>query len=84
MRQIDSKYKTNGDLTRSDGTPIPADEPLMLFRSTDKLFPEMLEYYRQLCAAAGSPDDHLSSLDESIAKVRQWQEANPDKVDTPD
>ncbi len=84
MRQIDSKYKTSGDITKLDGTPIPEDEPLILFRGHDKLLPELLESYLEQCRAAGSPQPHLSTLQQRIDAVKQWQAGNPDKVKVPD
>lgn len=84
MRQIDSKYKTSGDVTKLDGTPIPADEPLMLFRGKDALLPQLIEDYKRLSQEAGSPPEHLATLDEKIQSLKSWQAANADKVKTPD
>ena len=52
MRKIDGKYQTSGDITKLDGTPIPEDEPLFLFRAHDKLLVQLLEYYMELCKKA--------------------------------
>jgi hypothetical protein len=84
MRQIDGKYKTSGDVTKLDGTPIPEDEPLMLFRGQDKLLPELLEKYNELCKNAGSPQDQLDKVAQQIEKIKQWQAANPNRLKTPD
>lgn len=84
MRQIDSKYKTSGDITKLDGTPIPPDEPLILFRAKDKLVPELLEHYLEQCRTAGSPPQQISTLQQRIDTIKQWQMANPEKVKVPD
>lgn len=84
MRQIDSKHKTSGDLTKNDGTPIPEDEPLVLFRGHDKVLPDLLEHYNQLCQENGSPPAQIEAMDQLIAKIKQWQADNPDKVKVAD
>ena len=82
MRKIGAKYQTSGDLTKLDGTPIPDDEPLMLFRAKDTLLPKLLEQYHELCKEAGSPEEHLSDLQEQIDLIRDWQAAH--SATTPD
>ncbi len=84
MRQIDGKYKTDSDITKLDGTPIPDDEPIILFRAKDKLTPQMLEAYKKLCLDAGCQPGQIESLDPMIEKFKNWQAANPDKVKLPD
>ncbi|MDP4038718.1 MAG: hypothetical protein Q8P54_02000 [bacterium] len=84
MRDIDGKYQTTGDIQKKDGTPIPMDEPLFLFRGKDKLLPRVLEQYKELSRNAGSPQQQLDLLDQRIAEVKKWQTENPDKVKIPD
>lgn len=86
MRKIDGKYQTtdSGDITKLDGTPLPADEPLILFRGHDKLLPQLLEHYQQLCGQAGSPERQITLLQQRIDKIKAWQAANPDKLKIPD
>lgn len=84
MRQIDGKYKTSGDITKLDNTPIPEDEPLILFRGKDKLLPELLAYYQELCRKAGSPEHQLQLLEERIGTIKEWQTAHPDRLKVPD
>jgi len=84
MRQIDGKYQTSGDITKLDGTSIPQDEPLILFRGKDKLLPVLLEQYRQLCQDAGSPQQHLKLVEQRIKDIKIWQEKNQGKVKIPD
>lgn len=84
MRQIDGKYRTDGDITKNDGTPVPEDEPLMLFRGKDRLLPDLIDQYAEMCANAGSPEEHVQTLKEKAESVREWQNNHPDSVKTPD
>lgn len=84
MRQIDGKYQTSGDITKLDGTPIPQDEPLILFRGKDKLLPMLLEQYKQLCQDGGSPQGQLDLLQQRIDEIKVWQAGNQDRVKIPD
>ena len=76
---VDGKY---GRVTLEHGN-IGEDEPVIVFRANDKLLPELLHKYLQLCLAAGSPDRHLELIKNSYKQIRQWQEAHPDDVKTP-
>lgn len=76
MRIICTKYKTTGDITKLDGTPIPEDEPLFLFRAQDKLLVKTLGYYRKLCISSGTSEETLGMLDEQIAQIEQWQRSH--------
>lgn len=84
MRQIDGKYKTDGTITKIDGTPLPDDEPLILFRGQDKLLPKLLEYYNALCTSAGSPATQIEAINQRITVIKSWQDAHPERVKTPD
>ncbi|MDB5178530.1 MAG: hypothetical protein JWN01_473 [Patescibacteria group bacterium] len=84
MRQIDTKYQTSGDITKLDGTPIPADEPLMLFRGRDKLLPQLLDHYKVLRINAGSSEKFIKILQKQIDAIKQWQANNPDRIRIPD
>ena len=83
MRQIDGKYQTSGDITKLDGTPIPEDEPLMLFRGKDQLLPKLLEQYKQLCLENGSPQGQLDLVQQRIDEIKLWQDSNQDRVRVP-
>lgn len=84
MRQIDVKYKTSGDITKLDGTPVPDDEPLMLFRGRDKLLLELLNRYAELCRDNGSPPEQLEKLQKQVDTIKTWQAAHPDRLKIPD
>lgn len=84
MRQIGGKYRTDGDITKNDGTPIPDNEPLMLFRGQDRLLPDLIDQYAEMCASAGGLEENIQALKEKAESVREWQRNNPDSVKTPD
>jgi hypothetical protein len=84
MRQIDSKYKTTGEIFKYDGTPIPEDEPLILFRGRDRLVPQMLDYYNELRIKAGTSQKNMPLLQKQIEVIKRWQAENPDRTRIPE
>jgi len=84
MRKIGDKYQTSGDITKLDGTPIPEDEPLILFRAKDNLLVDTLEYYQELSRKSGSPAEQVESLSAYIDKIKSWQADHRDRLDVPD
>lgn len=84
MRKIDGKYQTSGDITKLDGTPIPEDEPLFLFRAHDKLLVQLLEYYMELCKKAGSPQTQIDLLNQRIDEIKSWQSSHQNMLKIPD
>jgi hypothetical protein len=84
MRIIDGKYKTSGDITKLDGTPVPDDEPLFLFRAHDKLLVQLLEYYMELCKNAGSPEAQINLLNQRIGEIKSWQSSHQNMLKIPD
>ena len=83
MRQIDGKYQTSGVITKLDGTPVPDDEPLILFRAQDRLLPELLDLYVQLRQQAGSSAEGIAALQKHVDKIKRWQRQNPDRTRIP-
>jgi hypothetical protein len=83
MRQIDRKYQTSGDITKLDGTPIPEDEPLVLFRGKDNLLVPLLEQYKKMCEEAGSYPKHFELLQLRIDDIKDWQAKNPSRLNVP-
>lgn len=70
---IDNKY---GRVTTEFGE-FEEDEPVVIFRATDKLLPKVLMYYHLFCLKAGSPRHHLDLILDTLAVVRQWQDKHP-------
>jgi hypothetical protein len=83
MRQIDSKYQTSGTITKLDGTPIPDDEPLILFRAQDRLLSKLLDFYVDLRKQAGSSAGGIIALKQYVDKIKRWQAENSDRTRTP-
>ena len=77
---IDGKY---GRVTIEHGN-IGEDEPVVVFRSQDRLLPKLLKVYKIMCELAGSPQRHLDLIDETAARVKAWQEINPTKTPSSD
>ena len=67
---IDLKY---GQVTVERPGDMGDDEPVIVFRSKDRLLPMVLGYYSALCEAEGSPEGHLNRLDETMDRVKEWQ-----------
>ncbi len=67
---IDHKY---GRVILEHGT-IGEDEPVVVFRATDKLLPKVLAYYHLFCLKEESPRRHLDIILNSRDKVLAWQE----------
>lgn len=73
---IDNKY---GKVELEHGT-IGEDEPVVVFRATDKVLPLLLEVYHDLCQSFGSPQRHLDLIGETYEKIKTWQDENDTKV----
>lgn len=73
---VDGKY---GQVTLERGT-IGEDEPVVVFRAQDEALPAVLAWYRDHCARLGSPERHLSAIDDAAASVISWQAGHPTKV----
>jgi hypothetical protein len=77
---FDRKY---GKVTTEHGV-IPDDEPVIVIRARDALSCPAISAYHELCAKKGSPQRHLTIIESTYAAFADWQEANPEKVRTPD
>lgn len=67
---VDSKY---GKVTLEHGS-IGEDEPVVVFRASDRLLPKLLAYYHLFCMREGSPKRHLDLIQETRETVMEWQE----------
>lgn len=69
---IDSKY---GRITvERSRSPLGEDEPVVLFRAQDRLLPQVIQFYLDLSARYGSPEEHLDALRRTLETVAAWQE----------
>lgn len=72
-------------VTRTDGTPVPVDEPYFVVRAQDILAQKMIRHYINELGEFGMMNtqiwkDILAHLD----RLEDWQDANRDKVKIPD
>lgn len=72
----DLKY---GKVTLERGT-IGENEPVVVFRSRDKLLPKVLSYYLLFCLKEGSPDKHLNLIIKRIREIQEWQKSNETQI----
>lgn len=77
---IDGKY---GHVVVERGT-IGEDEPVVVFRAQDRLLPQVLRFYRDLCGNEGSPQRHLTLVDRTTDVVVAWQAKNFTKTPSSD
>jgi hypothetical protein len=75
---IDGKY---GRVTLEHGT-IGEDEPVIVFRARDKLLPEVLDAYYDVCLRRSSPSRHLDLILETRDVVVDWQAKNGSRIPT--
>jgi hypothetical protein len=73
---FDNKY---GKVTLEHGT-VGEDEPVVVFRARDELLPKVLQFYKELCEAEGSPQRHLELIDQTMTDVVWWQSENGTKI----
>lgn len=73
---IDTKY---GRVDVENGT-IGQDEAVVVFRGQDRLLPQVLDFYHDLCAREGSPEHHLAAIVEARGHVERWQADNATKT----
>ena len=84
MRQIDPKYRIEGDeILNMSGVPIPEDEPLILFRAHDRHALAMLHFYRELCKKDGCTDFHMRGIDNRIDAFGEFADIHPDRMRQP-
>lgn len=63
---------------------IPDDEPVFLFRASDRMLPQLLNVYGQICKHGGSPDRHLQMITDARNEILAWQHEHADEVKVPD
>lgn len=76
----DRKY---GKVTTEFGD-IPDHEPVVIFRSQDKLIIDVLAYYVLKCVKAGSPMRHVRIVLNTIGFIREWQSIHGSRIPNSD
>ncbi len=74
---VDKKY---GQVELENPRSVGEDEPVVVFRAKDKLLPNLLETYYYMCKTAGSPENHLAGIVDTLEDIRQWQFENDTQV----
>lgn len=67
---FEGKY---GRVSFSKPNSIGEDEPVIVFRARDPLLLPLLEYYRDLCIRAGTPERHLRAVADGVKGIEEWQ-----------
>lgn len=70
-------------LKASNGTIVPDEEPMILFRGRDHLAIPMLEYYLELCCKDGCTDHQIDPLRARIGLFAMFRDAYPDRMKQP-
>jgi hypothetical protein len=86
LRPIDPKYhvSVSGEIIKtSNGAPIPAGEPLILFRARDYLSLPLLRAYREMSVADGCTEYHLAGIDNRIAEFERFAHEHPELMKQP-
>jgi len=79
MRERKYKIKDGQIVKRSDGTPIPEDEPIFIFRAKDRKALAALVGYSLVL----DHPDQRASVQKSINDFREFLERNPESVKEP-
>lgn len=75
----DGKY---GRVTTEFGD-IPDNEQVIVFRGQDKVLPDLLKSYYDLCVLAGSPQKHLDIILDARKRILNWQAVMANTVKVP-
>lgn len=70
---IDRRY---GRVTLEHGD-IPDDELVVVFRAEDRLLPDLLTIYAEMCARAGEPAVYTAGVALARDEIMEWQAVNP-------
>ena len=76
---VDKKY--TGVLTKADGSVI---NDWIVFRAKDKLVPEMIEAYIQICIDNDCEESHIIGMEGVLKRVRDYQRVFQSTVKIPD
>lgn len=79
---IERKYKIENNrlVKRSDGVPIPDDEPLFILRGQDIKALPLLLAYNIICQNL----KHIAGIVESIGDFTRFRDNHPERMKEPD
>lgn len=70
-------------VSRSDGTPVPEDEPCFVIRAQDMFSAKIVQMYIGLVEHLVD-DDMVEELVAHFMRIKEWQRENKDKIKIPD
>lgn len=78
----DKKYdiEHNRLINAASGEPIPADEPIFIFRAKDKHLLKVLAEYRMMC----ENDEHVGAVEQREVEISEWQQRTRHRIGEPD
>lgn len=82
LHKLDVKFY--GEVRKAKDNSIVPDDEYMVFLAKDNAFLPTLRFYRAECAKLGADDEQLAAVDRTIRRVKEWREANPDRLKVPD
>lgn len=66
-------------VSATSGEPVPHDEPVFIFRASDRHLPSVLAFYRMLCEETTRERE----IEEREAEIESWQSRNREMVREP-
>lgn len=76
--------KVHGTLVKNkDGKEIPEDE-FIVFRPSDNVVPEMLNFYRLRLVGHGASTEQIDAVVDLQARVEDWRKSHPERCKVPD
>lgn len=75
----DHKY---GRVTLENQRNIADDEPVFVLTAHDALSVYLLRSYHKMCEEAGSPENHLRSIESDIDLFTEWQSSHTVRTPT--
>lgn len=80
--QQEPKYTVNGSaiVNRASGEPIPADEPVFIFRARDKHACSIIGEYAQFC----DNPEHREAVNQRFIEFGEFADRHPDRMREPD
>ena len=82
MEKIDRKYIIKA--TSISSGKIHTEKDSILFLLKDKLLPDLLDKYLELCSVTKVDERQMRGIQLLKDRVLTWQRANPNKVKLPD
>ncbi len=80
----DLKFKIVTKIVKkSNGEPIPQNEPIFFLRARDNLAIKVLNFYKSLCLSENCTSYQIDGIDRVIEKFENFAEKYPRKMKQP-